>query len=188
MSIWWYPDLRSTVKSRSLGRRRSEIIQSDSYLNFVACRYWFRKRKSRMRRSLSSAFGTQTPSGLTRKGAFGTAKIVPVAVRLLTASETKLACSKAQGGNCHFKMKIILFFERDKTTSSERKYQFYNRRHCRSRCKLSKTHLIFNNGPPPYIIIQAYTKIKRLKTLQDMIVLDWSPNFSVFKVVKCLLI
>jgi hypothetical protein len=95
---------------------------------------------------------------------------------------------RARGGNCHFKMKTILFFERDKTTSSERKYQFYNRRLCRSRCKLSKTHIIFNNDPSPYIIIQAYTKIKRFKTLQDMIVLDWSPNFPVFRIIKFLLI
>jgi hypothetical protein len=91
----------------------------------------------------------------------------------------------ARDGNSCFKMNIIFLFERDIPTSSERKYQFYNRRHCRSRCKLSKTHLIFNNEPLPYIIIQAYTKIKRLKTLQDMIVLDWSPNSSVFKIVKC---
>jgi hypothetical protein len=91
-----------------------------------------------------------------------------------------------RGGNCHFKMKIILFFERDKTTYSEQKSQFYNRRPCQSRCKLSKTHVIFDNDPPAYIIIQAYTKIKRLKTLQDLIVFDWSPNFFVLKIVKYL--
>jgi hypothetical protein len=45
-------------------------------------------------------------------------------------------------------------------------------------------HTLLLKMNPPFSLIHAYSKIKWLKMLQDMIVLDWSPNFSVFKIVK----